>query len=103
MDESFWVEYWSFWKTEDLGFKCEKMKSWRNLKCEDNISEDWQFKLIKSEDEHTENSLVHKSDKTAITAQINDGRLWNRGIYSLLKYSNNGDAVSLNIAQIMVI
>ena len=44
---------------------------------------------------HTENSLVQICDKTAITAQINDERSLNRGSYSLLKYSNNGDAVSL--------
>ena len=40
---------------------------------------------------HTENSLVQICDKTAITAQINDERLLNRGSYSLLKYSNIGD------------
>ena len=44
---------------------------------------------------HTENSLVQICDKTAITAQINDERSLNRGSYSLLKYSNNRDAVSL--------
>ena len=46
-------------------------------------------------DLHTENSLVQICDKTAITAQINDERSLNRGSYSLLKYSNNRDAVSL--------
>ena len=44
---------------------------------------------------HTEKRLVQICDKTAIKAQINDERSLNRGSYSLLKYSNNGDAVSL--------
>ena len=44
---------------------------------------------------HTENSLVQICDKTAITVQINDEQSLNRGSYSLLKYSSNGDAVSL--------
>ena len=44
---------------------------------------------------HTEKGLVQICDKTAIKAQINDERSLNRGSYSLLKYSNNGDVVSL--------
>ena len=44
---------------------------------------------------HTENSLVQIYDKTAITAQINYERSLNRRSYSLVKYSNNGDSVSL--------
>ena len=44
---------------------------------------------------HTEKGLVQICDKTAIKALFNDERSLNRGSYSLLKYSNNGDAVSL--------
>ena len=44
---------------------------------------------------HTEKGLVQIRDKTAIKAQINDEQSLNRGSYSLLKYSNNCDVVSL--------
>ena len=53
----------------------------------------WLHRIYASVD--TENGLVQICDKVAIKAQINDERLLNRGSYSFLKYSNNGDAVSL--------